>query len=96
MVGHSDTASHSYILAGASCLAGDVFGEYSFNEPLALGTRVVFENAGAYTLAKAHMFNGIDLPAVYAMNANGAIELKRSFGYSAFAERWKAAVHASV
>lgn len=93
---HSDTAAHSYILAGASCLAGDVFGEYSFNEPLALGTRVVFENAGAYTLTKAHMFNGIDLPAVYAMTANGAIELKRDFGYSAFAERWKGAVHASV
>ena len=96
VVGHSDTASHSYILAGASCLAGDVFGEYSFTEPLALGTRVVFENAGAYTLTKAHMFNGIDLPAVYAMASDGALDLKRDFGYSAFAERWKATGHASV
>ena len=33
VAGHSDDAPHSYILAGASCLAGDVFGEYSFYEP---------------------------------------------------------------
>ena len=96
VAGHSDTAPHSYILAGASCLAGDIFGEYSFNVPLAIDDRVVFENAGAYTLTKAHMFNGIDLPAIYVMTATGTIELKRDFGYSAFAERWKAAVHASV
>ena len=96
VAGHSDAAPLSYILAGASCLAGDVFGEYSFDDPLAVGDRVVFENAGAYTLTKAHMFNGIDLPDIYAMTARGAIEIKHEFGYSAFAERWKATMHASV
>ena len=94
--GHLDSAPHSYILAGASCLAGDVFGEYSFEEPLAIGSRVVFENTGAYTLPKAHMFNGIDLPTVYAMAAGGSLHLKQDFGYSAFAERWKAQAHAPV
>ena len=93
---HSDGAPHAYILAGASCLAGDVFGEYSFDEPLAVGGRVVFENAGAYTLSKAHMFNGIDLPAIYAMHPSGEIELKQEFGYSSFAERWKGKMHAPV
>ena len=96
VVGHSDNSPHSYILAGASCLAGDVFGEYSFDEPLAVDDRVVFENAGAYTLAKAHMFNGIGLPAVYVMNPSGALELKQEFGYPAFAGRWKAKMHAPV
>ena len=96
VAGHSDSAPHSYILAGASCLAGDIFGEYSFEEPLTIGSRIVFENAGAYTLPKAHMFNGIDLPTVYAMRRNGTIGLKQDFGYSAFAERWKAQAHAPV
>ena len=47
--------------------------------PLAVGDRVVFENAGADTLAKAHMFNGIDLPTVYAMHSSGTLELKQHF-----------------
>ena len=96
VAGHSDDAPSSYILAGASCLAGDIFGEYSFCEPLAVGDRVVFENAGAYTLAKAHMFNGVDLPAIYAMHPSGTLELKQDFGYSTFVERWKATMHAPV
>ena len=93
---HEEGAPHKYILAGSSCLAGDVFGEYAFEEPLVTGDRVIFENAGAYTLAKAHMFNGIDLPSIYAMTASGSLVLKRDFGYATFAERWKAKSHASV
>lgn len=96
VAGHDDEASHDYILAGSSCLAGDIFGEYTFHEPLAPGARVVFENAGAYTLAKAHMFNGIDLPAVYALTLDGGLLLKSAFGYPAFADRWNARMHASV
>ena len=94
VVGHEDGAPFSYILAGATCLAGDVFGDYSFAAPLAAGDRVVFKNAGAYTLTKAHMFNGVDLPAIYALTQSGDLQLKKEFGYRAFADRWKADVHA--
>ena len=96
VVGHDDEAPHNYILAGSSCLAGDVFGEYAFHEPLVPGARVVFHNAGAYTLAKAHMFNGIDLPAIHALTLDGDLLLKSSFGYPAFADRWNARIHAPV
>lgn len=96
VVGHDEKASHNYILAGSSCLAGDVFGEYAFHEPLVPGARVVFHNAGAYTLAKAHMFNGIDLPAIYALTLGGDLLLKSSFGYPVFADRWNARIHAPV
>lgn len=96
VVGHDDEAPHSYILAGSSCLAGDVFGEYAFREPLVPGARIVFENAGAYTLSKAHMFNGIDLPAIYALTLDGSLLFKSSFGYPAFADRWNARIHAPV
>ena len=94
--GHHDEAPYRYILAGSSCLAGDVFGEYAFDAPLAIGDRVIFENVGAYTLSKAHMFNGIDLPAIYALTADGRLVLKKDFGHSAFLERWKGRTHALV
>ena len=94
VVGHEDGAPFNYVLAGATCLAGDVFGDYSFAAPLAVGDRVAFKNAGAYTLTKAHMFNGVDLPAIYALTESGELQLKKEFGYGTFADRWKADAHA--
>ena len=63
--GDSD-GSYEYILAGATCLAGDLFGTHRFAEPLTVGARVVFTNAGAYSIVRANYFNGINLPKVYA------------------------------
>lgn len=96
VAGHHDQAPNSYILAGSSCLAGDIFGEYTFTEPLAIGDRIVFKNVGAYTLVKAHMFNGIDMPAVYALTADGELLLRSEFGQPAFSSRWKGGIHALV
>ena len=72
VLGHSDTGAYEYVLAGISCLAGDVFGEYRFDEPLEFGSRVVFSNAGAYTIVKASTFNGIPLPTVYELRDDGS------------------------
>ena len=94
VVGHEDGAPFNYVLAGATCLAGDVFGDYSFDTPLAVGERLAFENTGAYTLTKAHMFNGVDLPVIYALTESGELQLKKEFGYRTFADRWKADAHA--
>lgn len=77
-------APHSYLLAGSSCLAGDVFGVYSFTEPLDVGSQVVFENMGAYSMVKANMFNGINLPNIYARTASGELVLKKRFGFEDF------------
>lgn len=79
--GHREGAPNTYQLAGCSCLAGDIFGVYSFDEPLEVGSRVVFENAGAYSIVKAHMFNGIDLPSIYAKTVDGDLVLQKRFGY---------------
>jgi carboxynorspermidine decarboxylase len=81
---HDDDAEHEYILAGCSCLAGDVFGLYGFDEPLEIGSRVVFTGAGAYTTVKWHTFNGINLPAIYAWTEAGELVLKKRFGYQDF------------
>ncbi len=65
IINHGENNLYSYILAGASCLAGDVFGEYSFNNKLSLGDKVVFKNIGAYSFVKANKFNGLEIPIVY-------------------------------
>ena len=72
VLGHSDTGEHKYVLAGMSCLAGDVFGEYCFDEPLSIASRVVFTDAGAYTIVKANTFNGIPLPTIYELRDDGS------------------------
>ena len=84
---HREGAKYEYILVGCTCLAGDVFGEYAFDEPLQIASRVTFENVGAYTLVKAHPFNGIDLPSVYALNDTDQLELIKEFTFDDFASR---------
>ena len=87
VMGATDDGEFKVILAGCSCLAGDVFGEYAFDEPITIGARVVFENMGAYTVPKWHMFNGINLPSIYALTEDGQIVLKKQFTYADFAAR---------
>ena len=65
--------SYSYILAGATCLAGDVFGEYSFPEPLKIGDVITFKNVGSYSLVRADTFNGIPIPDTYVGLVNNNI-----------------------
>ena len=81
-------ASHKYLLAGCTCLAGDLFGTYRFPGPLHVGDRVVFRNAGSYTLVKAHTFNGVALPSVYALTTGGELVLQSSPSYAEYAARW--------
>ena len=56
---------YSYILTGCTCLAGDVFGEYPFKEPLNIGDTVIFKNVGSYSYVKNHTFNGIEKPNLF-------------------------------
>jgi carboxynorspermidine decarboxylase len=84
VLGHTKKGKYRYHLVGSTCLAGDVFGEYAFEERLDVGSRVVFPNMGAYTLVKAHMFNGINLPTIYAVSPTGALRLEKRFSYQDF------------
>ena len=88
VVGHDDDAPHEYLLAGCTCLAGDLFGTYRFHEPLSVGGKVVFSNAGSYALVKAHTFNGVALPWVYALTTDGELVPKVSPSYVEYAARW--------
>ncbi len=88
VLGHDDDAEHEYLLAGCSCLAGDILGEYGFEEPLRIGSRVVLPDLGAYSFVKSHMFNGINLPSVYTVGEDGTPILRRRFTYQDFLSRF--------
>lgn len=83
------TGGFPYTLAGATCLAGDLFGEFRFRAPLEIGTRLLFEHMGSYTLAKAHMFNGINMPSIYRTGPRGGLRLVRHFDYADFLAHWR-------
>jgi carboxynorspermidine decarboxylase len=85
----TESGRYCYILGGATCLAGDLFGEYRFDAPLEIGSKVIFEFMGAYTLVKAHTFNGVNLPSVYALNSENEIVLKRHYTYQDYVSRWR-------
>ncbi len=87
VVGDTEDGQFSYILAGSTCLAGDVFGEYGFDKALEVGSRIVFSGVGAYTQVKSHMFNGINLPAIYALSADGKLNLEKEYSYEDFKSR---------
>jgi carboxynorspermidine decarboxylase len=76
-----------YQLVGSSCLAGDVFGEYQFNNALKIGDRLVFSNVGAYSMIKANRFNGYNLPDIYTIGEGGSVLFKQAT-YSAYREQW--------
>jgi carboxynorspermidine decarboxylase len=79
--------AHTYRLAGNTCLAGDVVGDYSFAEPLQVGQKLVFTDMAHYTMVKNTTFNGICLPAIYIYDSDTSVELVREFGYEDFRNR---------
>lgn len=84
---HDPEGLISVILAGSTCLAGDIFGEYRFNQPLLVGDKVVFEEVGAYSLVKSNRFNGYNLPDVYLTNGDQLRLIKR-YTYENYRQQW--------
>ena len=78
---------HTVRLAGATCLAGDIIGDWSFDAPLRPGDRVVFEDMAHYTMVKTNTFNGIRLPHIALREEDGSLRVVRSFGYDDFKSR---------
>lgn len=86
--GQPGERKHTYRLAGVTCLAGDVIGDYSFDNPLKPGDRLVLDDMSHYTMVKSNTFNGVNLPAIYLYNSqNKYLQLVRKFGYEDFKGR---------
>ena len=74
-------------LAGPTCLAGDVVGDDSFDQPLTEGSRVVLEDMALYTMVKTNTFNGMPLPDMALRHEDGTVEVVKTFGYEDFKNR---------
>lgn len=75
--------AHTYRLAGGTCLAGDVLGDYSFPQPLVPGQRLALLDMSHYTMVKNTTFNGICLPAIASyIPETDEYKLVRRFGYA--------------
>ena len=85
--GEDDRKPYIYRLAGPTCLAGDVIGDYSFAEPLKVGDRLEFGDMAIYTMVKNNTFNGMKLPDIVLEREDGTCEVVRKFGYEEFKAR---------
>ncbi|HIV53742.1 MAG TPA: carboxynorspermidine decarboxylase [Candidatus Mediterraneibacter norwichensis] len=80
------TADRPYVyrLAGPTCLAGDVIGDYTFRQQLQPGDRLEFQDMAIYTMVKNNTFNGMKLPDIILERENGDCQAIRKFGYEDF------------
>ncbi len=85
--GRTGEKAYTYRLAGNTCLAGDIMGDYSFDSPLQIGDKLIFEDQMHYTMVKATTFNGIKLPDIAIQRLNGELEVVKEFGYEDFKKR---------
>jgi carboxynorspermidine decarboxylase len=78
---------YTYRLAGNTCLAGDIMGDYSFDEPLKVGQKIIFEDQIHYTFVKNTTFNGIKLPSLAILRKNEVLDIIKEFNYEDYKGR---------
>ena len=78
---------YTYRLSSMTCLAGDVIGDYSFEQPIRIGDQLVFEDMAIYSMVKNNTFNGMPLPGIALLKEDGSVEMVREFGYNDFKMR---------
>ncbi len=79
--------AYLYRLGGPTCLAGDIIGDYSFDQPLQVGDLLTFEDMAIYTMVKTNTFNGMPLPSIVLKKADGECQILRRFNYHDFKTR---------
>jgi carboxynorspermidine decarboxylase len=79
--------AYTYRLSSMTCLAGDVIGDYSFQQEVHVGDRLVFEDMAIYSMVKNNTFNGMPLPGIAVQREDGSVEMIRTFGYEDFKGR---------
>ncbi len=85
--GLKDEKRFSYRLAGPTCLAGDIIGDYSFDNELKLGQSLEFEDMAIYTMVKNNTFNGMRLPDIVIEDEHGDYQTVKTFDYADFKSR---------
>ncbi len=77
----------TYRIGGNSCLSGDFMGDWSFDKPLQVGDKLVFEDMIHYTIVKTNMFNGIKHPSLALWNKENELIMYRKFEYGDYKNR---------
>ena len=77
----------AFRLGGVSCLSGDFMTEYSFDAPLKVGQKIVFEDMIHYTMVKTSTFNGVTHPSIAILRPDGKLDVVRKFGYVDYKRR---------
>ncbi|WOO40941.1 carboxynorspermidine decarboxylase [Rubellicoccus peritrichatus] len=86
--GDAGEFANTYRLGGMSCLAGDIIGDYSFKEPLTIGSKLRLLDMSHYTMVKNTTFNGVPLPAIALYDPKTKnTNLIRKFGYADYRDR---------
>ncbi|WP_182406309.1 carboxynorspermidine decarboxylase [Psychrobacter sp. GP33] len=80
----NNPSAENTIIYGRSCLAGDIFGEYSLPNTLKVGDTVTFGNAAGYTMVKKNWFNGVNMPAIVIRRLDGTVDIQREFDYQEY------------
>lgn len=86
--GGSENGAFQYIVAGKSCLAGDVFGEYCTDVALQVGDQIRFADAGGYTMVKMNWFNGLKMPSIIIKRLDGSCDTVKTFSYQDFKQNF--------
>ena len=81
---NAGSGPYPYMIAGRSCLAGDIFGTYRFKSRLKIGKVIKFSDAAGYTMVKKNWFNGLSMPSIVVKRLNGSIDVVRRFDYGDF------------
>lgn len=78
---------YTYRLGGNTCLAGDIIGDYSFDQPLKVGDKIILEDMIHYTMVKTTTFNGIKLPSIVIKTKDNNYKIIKNFGYNDYKSR---------
>lgn len=76
-----DSGPHEVMVCGKSCLAGDIFGEFRFEEEVKIGDRLSIQDAAGYTMVKKNWFNGVKMPAIAVRQLDGTVDIVKQFTY---------------
>lgn len=76
--------NHRYTVAGKTCLAGDIFGDFNFNKPLLVGDQIHVNDAAGYSMVKMNWFNGLKMPSIIIKRLEGHYDLVKDFDYQDF------------
>ncbi|WIK67566.1 carboxynorspermidine decarboxylase [Globicatella sanguinis] len=85
--GQPNEKAYTYQFGGPTCLAGDIIGTYSFDQPLAIGDKLIFCDMAIYSMVKTNTFNGMPLAKIMATDSQNNLSIINQFDYNEFKRR---------